>query len=219
MNLKLTIWTALILACFVLVTFSQNKSESHLDIKINEEFLDTNLQFILNKLAVKYKVPIGFEKALSEKYSTTINISANNVNLSEFLDLVFQQENRYVWSISDGVVNITPREGRSKFLQDLLSQKITKFEVILDGANDKFYYRDRILALPEVIKLTDSRNIEIKLEYYPSNDGAYSKTSAELTLSKVDLRKVLNTMVAESEFKIWVIDLTGRDQNKLRLSF
>lgn len=204
----------------ILVVLQMNiigQTEPLLDTKVAEEFSRSNLQYVLNVLAVKYRIPIGLEMTKDETFKTEINTTVEDGTLKELLISMFEQEPNYKWELRDGVINITPVKYRSDFLETFLDTPVTRFDPA--KAADKFEIRDEIFVLPEVKNLLRANNIDAKREYYISKRSIYSDENVDLGASNTNVRGILNKIVRVSEHKIWTIAMSGKQHNKLVISF
>ena len=81
---------------------------------INIDLTDATLLLALSRLAVEYRVPVGFEQAMDSRDNLNRHIHLQSGTLKTVLDSLVAQEPRYKWELRDGVINITPAlEGTS----------------------------------------------------------------------------------------------------------
>lgn len=191
-----------------------DSTTASIDQIINIQLVDATLLQALSKLAVDYRVPIGFEQAIDSRDSPNQHIYIKSGTLKSVLDSLVTQEPRYRWELRDGVINITPVVGRDQFLARLLETKVAQFE-LRKGTTDKFKIRDAVLALPEVQKLLQANSVIGKPYDYPYRRSIYSKDDVDLTITHSDVRGVLNNIARRSEHKIWSLERVGEKRELL----
>jgi hypothetical protein len=188
-----------------------------LDQMIKIDLDDATLMLALNKLAVDYRVPIGFEQAMDSRDNLNRHIYLRSGTLKTVLDSLVAQEPRYRWELRDGVINITPVVGRDQFLARLLETKVAQFEPP-KGTTDKFKIRDAVLALPEVRALLQASGVTMKSYDYPYHRSIYSNDEVNLTIANADVRGILNNIARRTEHKIWSVERVG-EKRELLLSY
>jgi hypothetical protein len=213
---------SLVVFSIVLVLLCQSLSLGQLNEgnlvnqRIEVDFTDATLIYVLDKLAVEHRIPIGLERASTETYGAKLNIHIKNGTLKDVFDSIVQQEPEYNWEVKDGVVNFTPIN-RYSFVEKLLNTPISSFKP--KKGISKFQIRDSIVNISEVQKLLTSNNIGVERMDYPYHRSIYSNDEVDLSTSNTDVRGVLNKVVRVSEHKIWVVEMYGYDGNKLLISF
>jgi hypothetical protein len=198
-------------------SYAQLHEESLLNQKIEVNYANATLIYVLNKLAVEKRIPIGLEKSSAEKYEAKLNIDIKDGTLKDVLDAIAQQEPAYKWEVKDGVINFTPVNRRYDFVEKLLDTPVNHFAP--RKGIGKFEIRDAILDLVEVQNLLTSCRTGIEKYYYPSRRSIYSNDEVDLSISNTNVRGVLNKVARDSEHKIWVVEMYGDEKNKLLISF
>lgn len=231
LNLLMTISFACIVLLLSLKSVSGQSPNTLLNQKIDLDLSNTTVFYVLNKLAIDKRIPIGLERAsdyrqkLYEKMYVengeikwqpdTIKIKSGT--LKEILDSLFSQDLQYNWELRDGVINIFPVESRDEFLKKLLDTKIGKFSH--EKGINKFQVRDAILKLPEAKQLLKEEKVELLRRDYPNSHYLYPDNEIDANISDTDVRSVLNKIVRDSPHKIWVIERIGDNKRYLLLSF
>ena len=174
--------------------------------------------YALTTLSVDARVPIGFEVAVNHKDEYNVNIDVENAPLQDVLDKIILQEPGYKWEMRDGVINIVPYQSRDDFVEKFLNTSVRQFNP--PKVLGKFQIRDAIIELPEVVNLLKANEI-IASRYaysyrYPS---IYTDETVDLSISKTDVRGVLNKVVKDSEHKMWMVSRSGQNLNSLDVSF
>lgn len=211
--------TVLLIALLVCQTasFGQTNNEGLTNQKITVSFEDVTLIYVLNKLAVEHRVPIGLEESSSENFTKKLNIKIEAGTLKDVLDEIVRQDQAYRWELKDGVINFTPVTHRHSFLERLLVTPVNRYAP--KEGSGKFTIRDAIYDLPEVKNLLVSNNVGIEKTYYPYYKSIYSNSRVNVGISNTDVRGVLNKVVRDSEHKIWVVEMVGDAKDKLLISF
>lgn len=185
-----------------------DSTTASLDQLINIDLADATLLLALSKLAVDYRVPIGFEQAVDSRDNLNRHIRLQSGTLKTVLDSLVAQEPRYRWELRDGVINITPIVGRDQFLAQFLDTKLAQFDPPLK-TTDKFKLRDAVLALPEVRKLLEGNGVTVKPYDYPYRRSIYSEDDVNLTMTNTNVRGILNNIARRTEHKIWSLERVG----------
>lgn len=170
----------------------------------------------LSRLAVEKRVPIGFEPSLTHEEKDGLDIQVHNARLEDVLNLIVQQEPGYRWEVRDGVVNFFPLNSRDEVVETLLGTPIHRFAPKV-GLN-KFALRDAVIALPEIQNFLKANDINATRPGYFYRQKLPAR-DVDLSISNTDLRGVLNTIVRNSEHKMWVIVRSGRKREFLNLGF
>jgi len=200
-------------------SFWQNDASELLDRKLTVHVSRATLIYTLGTLARDYGIRIGLEKSSTHKDEKKIDIDVEGASLRDVLDSITRQEPAYRWELIDGVINFTPVQDRYGFVVSLLDTPVSRFA--LTKGSDKFDIRNRILELPEVRSLMTSQGIVVDRL---SDDYSYSRSTdagkrSDLSISNTNVRGVLNKVIRDSEYKTWVIELTGKNKESLLISF
>lgn len=114
--------------------------------------------------------------------------------------------------LRDGVINIVPVRGRSRLLEDFLRIHVREFKG--KGDMNKFNLRNHILDLPEVELLNNLRTERLRDYIYRRSIYA---NDADLNISGSDILRILNNIIAKSEYNLWIPAHDGK--SSLHLSF
>jgi len=205
----------LLLLAMPCILSAQTKKSDQLDKKISVDFTDADFITVLSELGVRQRIPIGLEQATAPP-TGKLNIRVRDSRLHDILDMVVKQEPNYDWKICDGVINFSPVRDRSNVLSAFLSIRISKFSN--PEANSRFRLRDAIFDLPDVKQFFVMHSLEGLKEYYPYKRSIYSVDKIEMTATDTTILAILNKIVKETEFKIWVVEISP-DRTKLIISF
>jgi hypothetical protein len=175
----------------------------------------TTLLYVIDTLAIDHKIPIGWEKSSTHKNEYKINIDLEGVALREVLDSIVQQEPSYQWQIADGVINITPTYDKDAFVTTFLDMSINRFPS--DESDAELDIRDRILKLPTIDRLMISYGMQIDRLFW--GRGVYVKNDNDLSISNMNVRGILNKLIRVSPNKTWFIERSGKNNEKLLISF
>lgn len=217
--------TTLTLAALTL-TFSvflaggtQGRQNELLDRRVERLDLQAdNIHLALSEFAQAHGVPVGLEMARGGSAGPRVNVSLKDVTVKEVLDAFISQDPQYEWRLVDGVVNVTPRDNRDPFLQDLLDVTVKGFAVS-EGAT-LYDLRVNITNLPEVRQKLIGNNITASSR--GSITGAdLAKVGKKFTLydSQLSLRGILNRIIKDGEPKYWVVNRYGEKNDILVINF
>lgn len=174
--------------------------------------------YALSTLSVDERVPIGFEVALNHKDEYNLNIDVENATVQDVLDKIILQEPGYRWEMRDGVINIVPYESRDDFVGKLLNTSVRQFTP--PKVLGKFQIRDAIIELPEVVSLLKANGITAsRYAYSYRYPSIYTDETVDLSISKTDVRGVLNKVIKDSEHKMWIVSRSGKNLSSLDVSF
>jgi len=214
-------WCLFILSIFVLLScetlsYGQNSTNELLDKRLTVQVKEVDLRFVLERLALDHNIPIGLEMSSTEAYTSNLVIDVEKDTLRKILDSIIQQQSAYRWEIRDGVINFTPKRDRYEFVVAFLDLNINCFSSNKDS--DEYHIRNNIFKLPEVKDLMDLKGVS------PSRfPDSYTHTTphngVDLSISNSTIKGILNKMARESNYKIWVVDMGGRNNDKLTISF
>lgn len=182
---------------------------------IKLQLKDIRVQNILLELAVQYEVSIGFERSDLDKPEIRLSVDETQSTVKELLDHLIKEMPLYKWELCDGVINIVPVHGRSRLLEDFLSSQVREFKG--KGDMNKFNLRNHILDLPEVELFLKVNNLRTeRLRDYIYRRSIYAN-DADLSTSGTDVLRILNNIVAKSEYNLWILAHDGK--GTLHLSF
>ncbi|QYO66286.1 hypothetical protein [Leptolyngbya sp. 7M] len=209
---------AVISVIFTLNIFCQENTENLLKQRVTLQASQATFVYALGTLAQRYKLPLGLEKSSRHMDDAKINIDIREKPLIEALNLLFEQEPAYNWEINDGVLNVFPTGDKSEFLSLFLGLHIERKCVIKE--TNEFNVRKCILSLPEVVLLMKSKRVEYAtFMNEPSSNSIRLNDNADLSGSNHTLRDYLNAIVLNSNRNTWVVEMVGKHNDKLLLSF
>jgi hypothetical protein len=217
-------WRSFTLALIILLcgeTFALGQSSNMhklLDQRLTVQVKQATLLYVLDTLAIDHKIPVGLEMPSTEAYKDKLEINVEDGTLRDVLDSITQQQSAYQWEIRDGVINFMPTHDRYNFIAALLDKNIQQFSP--DKGLDKFALRNEILQLTEIRELMSSNSVKIAMfTDSPNTQRMPVSNRADLRTSDATIRQILNKVVRESDYKIWVVDMTGRRKDELIISF
>jgi len=194
--------------------YSQDKNDI-LDRKIALDFASADFITVLDTLALKERLPIGLERS-SKPSVVKLDIHAADMTVRETLNVITEQDPNYQWRLCDGVINFSPVKDRSVILQNFLKTNVSDFSQ--RAGTSRFKLRDALFNAPEVSDFLKSNYVEGLKEYYAYKQSDYSADSLDLELKNKDVRSILNTIAKNTEFRIWVVELS-QDGKKLLVTF
>lgn len=163
-------------------------------------------------LSLSYDIPIGLEIALNDDESAIYHIDFKKGTLSELLTQFVARHDQYAWEITDGVVNVFPKDyHRDLLLEELLETKIGSFSI--KEKTNCWTLVESLITTPEIKEI-----LEIKKTTYRSRSfsGAYIPQLGRhftLDVSNMQLKTILNKVTKESQTaKFWLITRNGNDQ-------
>lgn len=183
--------------------------------RISLEAKDATVLYLLGKLAIQHRIPIGFEQSSLHTDKPNINIDLVNGTVRDVLDSIVSQAPIYTWETNDDVINVMPKQGRDELLEKLLSTHVKHFA---PKSTDKFQIRDAVLDLAEVRTLLANQRVQIDRFNYPVARSIFANDEVDLSISDTDVRRVLNKVIKESEHKLWILERVPKT-NALRLGF
>jgi hypothetical protein len=199
-------------------SFGQNNVGELLDQKLTVRVSNATLIYVLARLALDHRIRLGLEKSHTHKDEAKINIEIEGGTLREVLDSIVRQEPAYQWQMVDGVINFTPTHDRYEFVATLLNTPVSRFAPA--KGIDTFEIRNCILELPEVRSLMASSGLGVdRLSDEPYPRSIYGDDKVDLSISNTNVRGVLNKVIRDSEYKTWVVEMSGNNKDKLIISF
>lgn len=208
---------SLLLIC-VMNSVGQSKKCDLLDRKITLHVSQGTFVYTLGKLAQDYEIPLGLEKSVKHTDEAKININVEEKSLRDVLNLLMEQEPEYKWELTNNVLNFTPNRNRNEFLSTFLNLPVS--QIVYPKENDGNSLRETILALPEVAQLMKSKGVKYA-EYMndPSFQPLFSKENLNPTASNITIKDFLNQVIRYSDHKTWVVEMVGKNKDKLLISF
>jgi hypothetical protein len=160
----------------------------------------------LSTLAVTNRIPIGLEPCLGYRDEYDLNIDVSAASLKDILNQIVQQRPDYRWEARDGVIDILPVKSKDELVNRLLDTRIQRFAP--KRAFNQFDIRDAIIALPEVQSFLNANMIAASRDgYFYRSDPHPSQL--DLSSSELELRQVLNKVVRDSQYKMWIVSRSG----------
>ncbi len=186
---------------------------SVLENRIDIEFKDASLIYVLGKLSVDYRVPVGLQKSGCEDARSRITISADQMSVIDVLKLIDNQQPDYELKLQDGVVNFVPKKNCTSVVTTLLDLPVLQYIPKL-GAN-KFELRNAIYDLCEVQEFVKEKDLTVNRSEYVNYRSIYAEDNLDLAAQSTTVRGILNKIIRESEHKIWVVELSQDNKQEL----
>jgi hypothetical protein len=160
---------------------------------------------LLEKLSVRYDIPVGLEVASNDDERVDYQIDFQKGSLSDLLNDFVARHQQYAWEIRDGVVNIFPKDNyRDALFRDLLATQIDSFAVKKN--TNCFELAKSLAATSEVKKVlaiygTSYRERSFSGGYFPQVGQNFA-----LDVSNMTLRSTLNKVIKESPAaRFWLV--------------
>jgi len=160
---------------------------------------------LMADLSLWYDIPIGFEVAMNTGDCARLRMDFKQATLVEVLNQFVAEHSEYEWEISNGVVNVFPKEGRrDPILQQILSAEIGIFSI--KEGSVTWEVEKALLGTPQVAAVMDSYGLKAPnwnfSGFYLPNVGPNFK----IDVSNMSVRSVLNNIVKESKTaKFWSV--------------
>jgi hypothetical protein len=158
---------------------------------------------------------MSFENGQINWKEGTIYIKSGT--LKEILDSLVAQEPMYRWEVRDGVINIYPIQSRDPLLQKLLDTRVERFAP--EKVMNKLQLHSAILDIPEIKILVEAEKLETRRGVSGTGRSFYANDEVKLGISHTNVRGVLNKLIRDSEYKLWVVDRIGDKRESLEISF
>ena len=223
--------SAIVVLALVRAGAGQSSATALVDQKIDVHLSRATFLQTLSVLSVEHRVPIGLERDADYWHRMRSSMAFENgqINwkegtihiksgtLREILDSLVAQEPIYRWEVRDGVINICPIQSRDPFLQKLLDTRVERFAP--EKGMDKLQLHSAILDLPEIRDLVEAAKLETMKGVYGTGRSIYADDEVKLGISHTNVRGVLNKVIRDSEYKLWVVDRIGDKRESLEISF
>jgi len=190
-----------------------NTHENLPDLQLENVHIEAQgIESFFSELSLDYGIPIGLEIASNDNHFAEYDIELKKGSLADFLNKFVKAYNLYTWTVTDGVINIFPKDGyRDLIIGELLNTKVASFKV--NENTNCWKAIDLLLATPEIkSKLAASGFSQSGLDF----SGAYiPQLGREFTLdvSNMTVKSILNKVAQESPLaRIWVIKRYGYEQ-------
>lgn len=191
---------------------SEELTSKSLTLRVENETLIT----CLATLAVEYRVPIGLEVAFNHEDKTRLSVDVKNESLKRILDLICQQVPAYRWEVKDGVINFVPTQSRDQFVSELLDTHVSRFAP--EKGLNKFGLRNVVADLPEVKSFLEVNDVTASRLEYPTYASVYSNGELDLSISNTNVRGVLNKIIRDSEYKLWIVKRGAEKMRTVQIS-
>jgi hypothetical protein len=195
------------------LSFGQNTDVTTKPIKL--QLRNVRVQSVLVELAIQSEVPLGFERSDLDGPESRLSVDETRGTVRELLDHLVKAVPIYKWELCDGVINVVPVRGRSRLLENFLRIHVGEFKG--KGDMNKFNLRGHILDLPEVELFLKVNNLRAeRLRDYIYRRSIYAN-DADLSISGTEVLRILNNIIAKSEYNLWILAHDGK--STLHLSF
>jgi hypothetical protein len=184
--------------------------------RITVKFSNVSVRCAITTLARDRQIPIGLEIAPSDSDDKVINIEARDEPLPDVLNTIVQQAPAYTWNEREGVVDFSPAGEHNLFISGLLGKRIDHFD--LGAGNDGYELLDKIYQLPEVKSEMLSAGMRRDWLSDSPSGSDYPLLKSDISISDADLKTVLNKIILETRFKVWIITVTGKSANTLSIA-
>jgi hypothetical protein len=179
-----------------------------------------NIFQTLEKLALVYRIPVGFEDGIPIKTSfgesTENRIALFKGTLESFLNYLLQVEPGYSWQLQDGVINVFPTNQGDPKLSAILDTPIKEFT--LRGMSGVMGAGDAICQTPEVaskLKLL----VITSIHYYQNNEiGNVLSQVPTVKVTDMKVRDVLNALLINNHGEMWTAATWGPDKRLLTIT-
>ena len=209
----------LLLAC-VQQSHGQSKDSNILNRHIKDLTIrDQNINLALSRIAGDYHIPIGLEMVPGEGGAVEKNIKLDikDSTCREILDAIVEQDDRYEWKLTDGVVNVYPKANRDAILQDVLATKVKRFS--LDKNTSLYRARVNIVEVPEIKSKLKDHQITPFIVAFTGIDYQKLGNDFSMNVSDVTLQEILNQIIKQSATKYWIVNRYGENHEFLILNF
>lgn len=216
MNKTKTAWlfvfAILICSAVCQAAYGQTKEGRALESRITDlEVENASLRDVLLRIARDYRVPIGLEDALARNASPTITmkLSGSGQSLKKVFDSLVKQDDRYTWRSADGVFFFSPVKDRDELLTAVLDTPVDQF--VIQPKTDKLEVRSRIANLPGVLAKLNAAGVEPLIVDLISSGRFNHEVAPNFSLSveNTTVRELLDTIVKQSDVKLWVVNRFG----------
>lgn len=192
------------LCCLQVVSYGQSaKDGSLLQRTVSVGMTDVYAAQVLEFLANEYRIPAGIEIVSSNRTKFAekrITINVLQSPLETVLNTIIQADPRYRWEVSDGVINLLPKNKDDS----LVDVEVTSFQI--DNLS-RLETKRAIADLPEVVSEMKSLGLEpAPISLWPYRDKR-DPLRLSLNLRNTTLRKILNEVAKRTKF--WSVSSFG----------
>ncbi len=206
----------ILIAC-VQVSLGQKRPDDMLNRRLEPLAIEADsMAEILSKISGDYGIPIG-QEAATDGQSPTLSVVIQGRSLRDVLDEIVKQDPRYEWKVIDGVINVFPRTKRDLLLANILDQRVQSFTI--PKATRLIQIRYAIAAIPEVKELLQQANVT-PMDYIAVG-GDLVKPGQDFSLNTSDstVREILNQIIRTSDFKYWIVNRYGKNNEFFIVNF
>jgi hypothetical protein len=171
---------------------------SKLDDDTNELIFETNLPVYRQKKGndteATSKSSISYEVRWGRTFSAQkhfITLDFENTSIKRVLDSFVKQLGHYRWEISNGAVNIYPKEGRDQRLMDIQELEVKDF--VIGPKAPLIVIQPALYGLPEIEAFLRDRNLAVS-EIRRNAQDLRRLVPREAHYSKIKLRQILNNL-------------------------
>lgn len=194
-------------------------SEPAITNRTIEELKLTNVSTLeaLRTLAFYHQVPVGIELPINDQNSEIkLSINIRQTRLKDVLDLIVQQDTRYRWEVNDEVINFVPVHSRNRLLEKLLNTNVRSFSPRKGAYKNEL--KDAMTNSPEVQSLLKENKV-LPLNMSVTVHRARLPQELDLRMSNTSVRRILNMIARESNFKLWIVDQISDKGDVLFIEF
>src|SRR6266850_5493122 len=194
--------TVAFLFLFATVGFSQQATKDCLAQRIIAFEKTGTVHVILQTLAQKYRVHVGFENIPEGMKPSVLNINVQDSTLRGILNEITKADPRYEWEESRGVVNVFPRNTKETLSLILVKQ----FHMEDKNRED---ISQSVTSTPEVQTFLLNKGIR-RYDIDEVSENPAPLPHFSLTLENVTLQEILNSTLIKSDSYYWVIYRYGK---------
>lgn len=197
-------------AAFSFANASSHSDSDLLERKVSVMFNDVGGGSVLQHLSYKANIPLGFETIFDPPgvAGKRVSLKVKEGSVRDVLDAFVAADRRYKWEVTDGVINVTPKEPQN----NIGDVRIFNF---FAAEADIFDLGLAVTWTPEVLARIESLGLK------PAGGVKYSgrpqpKTRHTVTLPEMSVREVLNEMLRRGYAKYWHITSSGERNEYVR---
>lgn len=166
--------------------------------------LEGDLWDLLTRVSLDYDIPLGLELSADEQLSNRYRVKLSEGTVADLISQIIRQNERYDWSIENGVVNIFPRaKYRNPFLAELLAVQIASFAVKKNS--DCWKLQDDLVNTSEIRSVIDAHGMKVGTNFSGMHIPQLGR-SFSIKVSEITLKVLLNRIVKESPLaRTWLI--------------
>jgi hypothetical protein len=189
------------------------KSENLAALQLeNVDIEAQGIESFFSDLSLEYGIPIGLEIASNDNHFEEFDIELKKGTLADFLNKFVKAYNLYTWDITDGVINIFPKDGyRDLAIGELLKTKVANYKV--KENTNCWKAVDLLLATPEIRSELEASGIAQSGLNFSGSYIPHLGREFTLDVSNMTVKSILNKMAKDSSLaRIWVVKKYGYEQ-------